>query len=161
MSDETSPQTNEPGANESGTTESGTDWSQPQTHLETVLKAGQENRAEAGEVIATFLNSEVFFLSREKVDETSAHVQPMLLQNADRQPVIALFTHPARIPGAYIDEAPYAVRVLGAAVVDNLSGAGLVINPGHELGFEIPAEGVAQIRREFRPDASPEESTDS
>src|SRR5688572_13792216 len=62
MSDETTPQ-----ANESENTESGTDWSQPQTHLETVLKAGQENRAEAGEVIATFLNSEVFFLSREKV----------------------------------------------------------------------------------------------
>ena len=151
MSDETTPQT----------TESGTDWSQPQTHLETVLKAGQENKAEAGEVIATFLNSEVFFLSREEVDGTSAQVQPLLLQNADSQPVIALFTHPARIPGAYIDEAPFAVRVLGAAVVDNLSGAGLVINPGHELGFEIPPEGVDQIRRDFRPDVSVEHGTDS
>ncbi|GER22360.1 hypothetical protein NCCP1664_08570 [Zafaria cholistanensis] len=151
MSDETTPQT----------TESGTDWSQPQTHLETVLKAGQENRVEAGEVIATFLNSEVFFLSREKVDESSPQVQPMLLQNADNQPVVALFTHPARIPGAYIEEAPFAVRVLGASVVDHLSGAGLVLNPGHDLGFEIPAEGVAQIRRDFRPDAAAEQATDS
>jgi hypothetical protein len=138
-----------------GPTESGTDWSEPQTHLEAVLKAGQEDRAASGEVIAAFLREEIFFLSREKVTEESQNVQPLLLQNKENQPVIALFTHPARVPGSYAEEAPFAVRVVGAAVVDNLSGAGLVLNPGHELGFEIGAEGVEAIRRDFQPDGTP------
>jgi len=43
------------------------------------------------------------------------------------------------------------VKVTGAAVVQNLNGAGLVLNAGHQIGFEIPAEGVEAIRRDFRP----------
>lgn len=133
---------------------SGTDWDKPQTHLEVVLQAGQDDPELTGVVISTFLSSEVLFLSREQVDEESTNVQPLLLQNADGEPVIALFTHAARIPSAYMEEAPYAVRVPGAAVIDTLEGAGLVINPGHELGFEIGAEGVAAIRRDFNADGT-------
>lgn len=136
------------------TTPAEPDANEPQTHLETVLLAGQQDEGKAGEVIATFLGEEVYFLSREQVDASTDNVQPLLLQNKDGQPVIALFTHLSRIPEAYIGEAPYAVRVAGAAVIDNLDGAGLVLNPGHELGFEIPAEGVAAIRRDFHPDGS-------
>lgn len=131
------------------------DPDEPQTHLETVLHEGQADEAKAGQVIATFLSEEVFFLSREQVTEETDNVQPLLLQNKDGEPVIALFTHVNRIPETYIAEAPFAVRVVGAAVIDNLSGAGLVLNPGHQLGFEIPAEGVEAIKRDFAPDGSP------
>lgn len=137
-----------------GAKTSGTDWDQPQTQLEAVLKAGQDDPELTGVVISTFLSSEVLFLSREPVGEESTNVQPLLLQNADGDPVIALFTHAARIPAAYMDEAPHAVRVPGAAVIDTLEGAGLVINPGHELGFEIGAEGVSAIRRDFNADGT-------
>ncbi|MDN6168846.1 MAG: SseB family protein [Micrococcaceae bacterium] len=131
------------------------DPDEPQTHLETVLQQGQADEAMAGQVIATFLSEEVFFLSREEVTEETDNVQPLLLQNKDGEPVIALFTQVNRIPEAYTTEAPYAVRVVGAAVVDNLNGAGVVLNSGHQLGFEIPAEGVDAIRRDFAPDGSP------
>ncbi len=131
------------------------DPDEPQTHLETVLHEGQADEAMAGQVIATFLSEEVFFLSREQVTEETDNVQPLLLQNKDGEPVIALFTHVNRIPETYIAEAPFAVRVVGAAVIDNLSGAGLVLNPGHQLGFEIPADGVEAIKRDFAPDGSP------
>ncbi|MEE1622345.1 SseB family protein [Zafaria sp. J156] len=143
---------------ETPSTESPADYDPavPHTHLETILVAGQEDPARAGEVIATFLQEEVFFLSREEVAADTQNVQPLLLQNADGQPLIALFTDVRRIPGTYIDTAPFAVRVVGAAVVDNLSGAGLVINPGHPVGFEIGPDGVDAIRRDFRPDGSQE-----
>ncbi|MGP5219902.1 SseB family protein [Arthrobacter rhombi] len=131
------------------------DPDEPQTHLETVLHEGQADEAMAGQVIATFLSEEVFFLSREQVTEETDNVQPLLLQNKEGDPVIALFTHVNRIPEAYTAEAPYAVCVVGAAVIDNLNGAGVVLNPGHQLGFEIPAEGVDAIRRDFAPDGSP------
>jgi len=127
---------------------------EPQTHLETVLVAGQADPGMAGTVIGTFLREEVYFLSREEVGESTENVQPLLLQNSDGSPLIALFTHVDRIPATYIEEAPFAVRVVGAAVIDNLQGAGMVINPGHPIGFEIGPEGVESIRRDFRPDGT-------
>ena len=71
----------------------------------------------------------------------------------DGDPVVALFTHLSRVPETYVDEAPYAVRVAGASVVEHLTGAGIVINPGHAIGFEIGSDGVEAIRRDFGPDA--------
>lgn len=136
------------------TTESAPDDQQPQTHLEKLLLAGQADQEKAGEVIAAFLTEEVYFLSREQVGEETENVQPLLLQNRDGLPLIALFTHVSRIPNHYIDEAPFAVRVVGAAVIDNLEGAGMVVNPGHPIGFEIGPDGVDAIRRDFNPDGS-------
>lgn len=135
--------------------ESEIDGDEPQTHLETVLVAGQSDPAMAGTVIGTFLREEVYFLSREEVGEATENVQPLVVQNQDGNPLIALFTHTDRIPAPYIEEAPFAVRVAGAAVIDNLQGAGMVINPGHEIGFEIGPEGVESIRRDFGPDGQP------
>ncbi|WP_309080929.1 SseB family protein [Zhihengliuella sp.] len=127
------------------------DPSEPQSHLEATLLAGQQDPEKAGEVIATFLNSEIFFLSREEVTEETGDVSPLILQNPDGEPRVALFSHLGRVPEQYLSEAPYGVRVTGAAVVQNLNGAGLVLNPGHQIGFDIPAEGVEAIRSDFRP----------
>lgn len=134
--------------------ESTTTGNDPATHFETMIRAAQNDPALNGQVIGTFMNSEVYFLSREKVTGETSNAQPMLLQNAAGEPVIALFTHLARIPGAYIDVAPYGVQVLGGTVVRSLLETGLVINPGHELCFEIDAAGVKTIREEFNLDGT-------
>ena len=40
----------------------------------------------------------------------------------------------------------------GAAILGNLGDdLGMVINPGAAFGFEIDPEGVANIRRDFKP----------
>ncbi|MCO1338556.1 hypothetical protein BJH93_06565 [Kocuria polaris] len=124
---------------------------QPQNDLEATLLAGQQDPEKAGEVIATFLNSEIFFLSSEEVTEESQDVAPLVLQNPDGEPRIAVFSDLRRVPEQYLEAAPYGVKVTGAAVVQNLNGAGLVLNAGHQIGFEIPAEGIEAIRRDFRP----------
>lgn len=122
---------------------------EPATHFEMMIRAAQNDPALNGQVIGSLMNSEVYFLSREEVSGETTNAQPMLLQNAAGEPVIALFTHVARIPGAYIDVAPYGVQVLGGTVVRSLVDTGLVINPGHELCLEIDAAGVQRIRDEF------------
>ncbi len=127
---------------------------EPATHFEMMIRAAQNDPALNGQVIASFMNAEVYFLSREKVTGEARNAEPMLLQNAAGEPVIALFTHLARIPGAYIDVAPYGVQVLGGTVVRSLQDTGLVINPGHELCFEIDAAGVKTIREEFNLDGT-------
>ncbi|GAB3758513.1 hypothetical protein GCM10027591_07570 [Zhihengliuella somnathii] len=129
----------------------------PQNELEAALLAGQQDPDKAGDVIATFLNSEIFFLSSEEVTEESKDVAPLVLQNPDGEPRIAVFSDLRRVPEQYIETAPFGVKVTGAAVVQNLNGAGLVLNAGQQIGFEIPAEGVEAIRRDFRP-VDPEEN---
>lgn len=148
--------------NQQSTTESATadqpqttrDINEPLNHFEMMIRAGQNDPALSGQVIASFMISEVFFLSREKVTGESKNAQPMLLQNAAGQPVIALFTDLSRIPGAYIDAAPYGVQVLGATIARSLIDTGFVINPGHPLSFEIDAEGVKTIREDFNADGT-------
>ncbi|GAA2547362.1 SseB family protein [Neomicrococcus aestuarii] len=127
---------------------------QPLTPLESLLDRSQHDESLAGQVIGTFLQSEVFFLSRDEVTPETENVTPLMLENASGKHVIALFSHPTRIPPTYIEQAPYAVKVVGAAVVDNLQNAGMVLNPGFELGFEISEEGVAGIRQDFQPDGT-------
>ena len=138
-----------PGAHETQAapgTSPGITGNEPATHFEMMIRAAQNDPALNGQVIAALMNSEVYFLSREKVTGEARNAQPMLLQNAAGAPVIALFTHLARIPGAYIDVAPYGVQVLGGTVVRSLQDTGLVINPGHELCLAIDAAGIAMIR---------------
>ncbi|GAA1497149.1 hypothetical protein GCM10009628_21520 [Paeniglutamicibacter kerguelensis] len=155
MSEENQQSQNASSAEETpAATASVTDPNAPVTHFEMMIRAGQNDPALSGQVIASFMASEVYFLSREKVTGETKNAQPMLLQNAAGQPVIALFTHLARIPGTYIDAAPYGVQVLGATIVRSLIDTGFVINPGHELSFEIDAEGVKTIREDFNPDGT-------
>lgn len=134
--------------------EAATDGSQPLTPLESLLERSQHDDSLAGQVIGTFLQSEIFFLSRDEVTAETDNVTPLMLENAAGKHVIALFSHPTRIPPTFIEQAPFAVKVVGAAVVDNLQNAGMVLNPGFELGFEISEEGVAGIRQDFQPDGS-------
>lgn len=157
MSEENQQPTTDSTAAESPTAEqqqTTRDINEPINHFEMMIRAGQNDPALSGQVIASFMISEVFFLSREQVTGESKNAQPMLLQNAAGQPVIALFTDLARIPGAYIDAAPYGVQVLGATIARSLIDTGFVINPGHPLSFEIDAEGVKTIREDFNADGT-------
>lgn len=130
------------------------DPNDPVTHFEMMIRAGQNDPALSGQVIASFMVAEVYFLSREKVEGDAKNAQPMLLQSPSGESVIALFTDLSRIPGAYIDAAPYGVQVLGATIARSLIDTGFVINPGHPLSFEIDAAGVQTIRDDFNADGS-------
>ena len=119
------------------------------THFESMIAAGLNNPSLSGPVVNAFLGTEVYFLSREEVTGQNPHAQPLLLSNAAGTPMVAIFTSLERIPGTYIDQAPYGVLVKGSAVIRSLSDTGVVVNPGSELSFQIPAEGVAELKEEL------------
>lgn len=121
----------------------------PKTHFETMIAAGLNKPELSGSVVGAFMSAEVYFLSREEVTGQNPNAQPMLLTNPAGAPMVAVFTSLERIPGSYIDQAPYGVKVQGAAIIRALSQTGLVINPGDDLSFEIPAEGVGILQREL------------
>ncbi|HBV10989.1 hypothetical protein CIK74_08400 [Glutamicibacter sp. BW77] len=119
------------------------------THFEMMLQAGLNKPELSGSVISAFMTAEVYFLSREEVTEENKNAQPMLLTNPQGAAMVALFTGLDRIPGTYIDMAPYGVKVQGATIVRALEGTGFVVNPGDELSFEVPADGVAILKEEL------------
>ncbi|GAA1404908.1 hypothetical protein AUR04nite_07690 [Glutamicibacter uratoxydans] len=121
----------------------------PKTHFELMLQAAMNKPELAGSLMGAFMSAEVFFLSREEVTGANKNAQPLLLTNPAGAPMVAVFTSLERIPSSYIDQAGYGVKVQGASIVRALEGTGFVVNPGDDLSFEIPADGVAILKEQL------------
>ena len=126
--------------------------SQPLNDLEEKLARGEQPDANPVDVILSFLNNEVYIVSSDTLEGPDAQVEPLVLANASGKPVLAVFSHPSRVTEQYLAVAPNALGTQGAAILGNLGDElGMVINPGAAYGFEIDPEGVANIRRDFKP----------
>lgn len=125
---------------------------QPLNDLEEKLARGEQPDADPVDVILAFLNNEVYIVSSDTVDGVDSQVEPLVLANSAGNPVLAVFSHPSRVADQYLEAAPNVLGTQGAAILGNLGDElGMVINPGAAFGFEIDPEGVANIRRDFKP----------
>jgi hypothetical protein len=137
----------------------------PLNDLEEQLAKGGQPDASPVDVILSFLNSEVYIISSDTVEGEDSQVEPLVLANAEGDPVLAVFSHPSRVDRPYLDAAPNVLGTQGAAIIANIGEElGMVINPGAAYGFEINPEGVANIKRDFKradelPDGAPENPT--
>jgi hypothetical protein len=123
----------------------------PLNDLEEKLAKGGQPDASPVDVILSFLNSEVYVVSTEDIEGEDSQVEPLVLANADGDPVLAVFSHPSRVDGQYLEAAPNVLGTQGAAIIANIGEElGMVINPGAAFGFEINPEGVANIKRDFK-----------
>ncbi|MDJ0455637.1 MULTISPECIES: SseB family protein [Micrococcaceae] len=133
------------------TEQQGIDDTNPLNDLEEKLATGGQPDANPVDVILSFLNSEVYIISSDTVEGMDSQVEPLVLANADGDPVLAVFSHPSRVDQQYLEAAPNVLGTQGAAIIANLGDElGMVINPGAAYGFEINPEGVANIRRDFK-----------
>jgi len=133
------------------TEQQGIDDTNPLNDLEEKLATGGQPDANPVDVILSFLNSEVYIISSDTVEGIDSQVEPLVLANADGDPVLAVFSHPSRVDQQYLEAAPNVLGTQGAAIIANIGDElGIVINPGAAYGFEINPEGVANIRRDFK-----------
>jgi hypothetical protein len=136
---------------------------QPLNDLEEKLALGGQPEGSPVDVILSFLNSEVYVISTDGIEGEESQVEPLVLANADGDPVLAVFSHPSRVDQHYLEAAPNVLGTQGAAIIANIGEElGMVINPGAAYGFEIIPEGVANIKRDFKradelPEGSPED----
>jgi hypothetical protein len=130
---------------------------QPLNDLEEKLAVGEQPDANPVDVILAFLNNEVYIVSSDALEGADAQVEPLVLANSSGNPVLAVFSHPSRVAEQYLEAAPNVLGTQGAAILGNLGDdLGMVINPGAAFGFEIDPEGVANIRRDFKPADEPD-----
>ena len=131
---------------------------QPLNDLEEKLAVGEQPDANPVDVILAFLNNEVYIVSSDALEGADSQVEPLVLANSSGKPVLAVFSHPSRVTEQYLEAAPNVLGTQGAAILGNLGDdLGMVINPGAAFGFEIDPEGVANIRRDFKPADEPDD----
>lgn len=127
----------------------------PLNDLETALLSAQRGELTIDALMDLLLESEVFILLDRDPGPESARDEdavPLLLNNPQGQPVLAMFTAPERsisMTLAYPQygfgvwaEFPWLLRLVRP-------GIGLVMNPGAVVGFEVPAESVLRLQEEL------------
>ena len=123
----------------------------PLNDLEEKLAQGDRPDANPVDVILSFLNNEVYIISSDALEGENSEVEPLVLGNAEGQPVLAVFSHPSRVDQEYLEAAPNVLGTQGAAIIASIGDElGMVINPGAAYGFEINPEGIANIKRDFK-----------
>lgn len=124
----------------------------PLTDLEVALDAASKGEADSSEPVLLFLNSLVCLLVPEPVPGQTEYVEPLVLTNSEGKPLVAAFTDAARIRPDFLEHAPTVVTTQGALLLQNLGAElGVVLNPGSAFGFELAADQVAAILKDFRP----------
>jgi hypothetical protein len=105
-------------------------------------------RAMAGaqeDVIGAFLGADLVVPSGAPVGEGFAGFVPVLYDREGVQ-MLAVFTTFDRAREV-THQAPYAITLRGSALLAMMpDGSGVVVNPGHRVGFEMSPDGVRQAR---------------
>ncbi len=133
---------------------SSADFTAPLNAFEEVLFAVIRRQRGLAELLDTLLDSEVVILLDKDPgpdDLLEGRALPLVLRNPHGLPVLASFSAAERsVPMALEFSAfgfalPVQFRELLKVV---RPGVGLVINPGTNLGFEMPAKNVARMQQE-------------
>lgn len=127
----------------------------PLNDLEVALAAAKAGTGTIDALIDRLQDSQVFLLldrdpgPEEARDESAV---PLTLNNAQGQPLLALFSAPERSISMTLAYPGYAFGVwVEFRWLLRLvrPGVGLVLNPGAIAGFEMPASAVAQLQAEL------------
>lgn len=131
-----------------------TDFATPLNTFEEVLFAVIRRQRGLAELLDALLDSEVVILidkDPEPGDLLEGRALPLVLSNPHGQPVLATFSAPERAAAMALEfpQFGFAMPVHFRELLKVVRpGVGLVINPGTNLGFEMPAKNVARMQQE-------------
>lgn len=121
----------------------------PVNELEELLLTHVSTPANLGVFLQRLMLSKVVVLVRQESDGQS---YPMRITGAQATPVLALFTSADRatVWAERLEEYRTAVVVEARwALLQIERGCGAAVNPGHSVGFEISADGLPGLLRDF------------
>jgi hypothetical protein len=119
--------------------------------LEQALVDGIRGTVRQTVFISAFLTTPVFALSRTAASADAATgFSPLVLSTTEGAPMLPLFTDLRRVSADYLAVAPHTVALTGGRFVASVADeVGIVVNPGHPVGFELSPAALAAIRRDF------------
>lgn len=120
----------------------------PLNDLEHALSNVANGHIDFEKFLKVFLDSEVFVLTATEVQADGTGLRPLLLER-DNQTRMAVFTAWERVE-PFKHHCRFCLQTNGRYFLRVIpQDVGLVLNPGSRLGFEVPAQGVQDIRRDF------------
>lgn len=120
----------------------------PMNELESMLVRAKNGQAPVSDLMRTLVDSDVVLPSGSEVLADGTGFEPLLFSKEKVQ-MVACFTDKSRI-GEYIKMTPYCLVMKGGDFLRGIpSGHGVVVNPGQEVGFDIPPDGVGKVLNDF------------
>ncbi|GAA1810061.1 SseB family protein [Nesterenkonia flava] len=119
--------------------------------LHGALQAAASDEASSDDmlgVVNAFLQSEIYLPAVAAPGEDGS-VSPLMLQDEAANPVLPLFSSPEQVPAEYKEQAPHVATVSGIGVLQSVTDAGIVIDPGAAHQFAISQEQMAAIREQI------------
>lgn len=127
----------------------------PTSSLEHALLKAKNDAGSMGEFFAEFVRSNIFVLADRSVYSEAGFdpsINLCVLTNKSGSSVVAAFT--AREMATRLHESQprfrYGILVDATSLINGLeSGVGLVLNPGHPVGVEIPSGVINSLREQL------------
>jgi hypothetical protein len=120
----------------------------PKNALETALLDAKHGQTSIFNFLKMLVESDVYMLSSTEVNSDGTGFRPLLFDRGG-DTMMSVFTARERA-SAFADEVPYCLTMKGHELLQRIpTGFGIVINPGIEVGMEIPSSGIGDIRHDF------------
>lgn len=114
------------------------------TVAERAIAAGQAGELDGNAVLWTLAASELWFAADDEPVNGAFPESPMSVSREGGEPALAVFTG-SELLDPWLEHR-VRVRVPGFELLRRIpAGTGVVVNPGHGIGLELPAAGVASI----------------
>ena len=124
----------------------------PQNQLEQFLIKARAGQMPVPELVRQLIITDLFVPSVNEVREDGSGFLPLLFDRGG-VPLAAAFTAIAHV-NLYRDRLKHCARMNGGEFLKRVpAGYGVAINPGYEATFEISAQGIKDILRDFGDDS--------
>lgn len=128
----------------------GSDFS-PMNELEQRMVAAHQGELSQDALVHHLLDSQIVVLLDQDIPDTGWHddISLMMLNNPSGSPVLAVFTTLERALPWSGPESPFKFAIhtdCGWLVQRMAPDIGMAVNPGSQLGFELPASAIEQLK---------------
>jgi SseB protein N-terminal domain len=106
------------------------------------------NLCPLNEFLKEFVQDNIFILSSSSVENDGSGINPLLF-NREEVIMVAAFTSLSRTK-IFTNPDVYCLEIKAGDFLERIpEGYGLVLNPGLDVGLEVPPLGVKNIQRDF------------
>lgn len=127
----------------------------PFNDLERILEQAHQGVVPVEAFLNALVKERVYMLIDKEIPaggKWDNSIRPMVLTNLEGAPLFALFTAPERaeVWPERFEEFQYQVQIDFLWLLERMApSAGLVVNPGWQLGMELSAQGLTTLRQQI------------